>query len=116
MCARSRLQPVRSYGAACHTYLIHAVGDISLGCWTDSQQAKQTTGPEAVGNSPAVGATQPQCCNMAGMSDGEPQPSTAAAGCGDMDLTNYFATLPNEVIAFKDLVAPSPVSSHPVHC
>lgn len=86
------------------------MGDISLGCWTDSQQAKQTTAPKAAGNSPADGSEQPQGCGPAGMTDEAQQPSTAE-GCGAMDLTNYFATLPNEVVAFKDLVMPSPVSS-----
>ena len=50
---------------------------------------------------------------MAGMTDEAQQPSTAG-DCGAMDLTNYFATLPNEVVAFKDLVMPSPVRSDSV--
>lgn len=80
--------------------------DISLGCWTDNQQG---TVPKAAGNSPADGTSQPQGCHMAGVPNEVPQLSTAHS-CGPMDLTNYFATLPNEVVAFKDLVAPSPVS------
>lgn len=79
------------------------MGDISLGCWTDNQQATVL----GAGNSPADGTGQPQGCHM--VPDEAPQLSTAHS-CGPMDLTNYFATLPNEVVAFKDLVAPSPVS------
>ena len=81
-----------------------------MGCWTDTQQAKQASATEATGKSPADGTEQPQGCSMAGVADAAQQPSTAQ-GCGAMDLTNYFATLPNEVVAFKDLVTPSPVSS-----
>ena len=91
------------------------MGDISLGCWTDTQQAKQATAPEAAGNSPADGTGQPQGCSMAGVTNEAQQPSTAE-GCGAMDLTNYFATLPNEVVTFQDLVMPSPVSSDLVRC
>ena len=32
------------------------------------------------------------------------------AGSGDMDLTTYFAMLPNEVVPFRDLISPLPVS------
>ena len=86
------------------------MGDISLGCWTDSQQVNQATASNTADNSPADGMAQSQGCSMAGVTNEAQQPSTAE-GCGAMDLTNYFATLPNEVVAFTDLVMPSPVSS-----
>lgn len=91
------------------------MGDISLGCWTDSQQVNQATASNAAGNGPADGTAQPQGCSMARVTDEAQQPSTAE-GCCTMDLTNYFATLPNEVVAFTDLVMPSPVSSDFVYC
>lgn len=93
----------------CHG--VHAVGDISLGSWKDSQQAQQASTSGADGNCPADGRGQPLCCGQREF--GESQQLSQAAGCGDMDLTNYFATLPNEVVAFKDLVTPSPVSLLP---
>lgn len=88
---------------------LHAAGDISLGCWTDHQQAKQAPDSGAAGNSPAAALEKAQCSDTAELRDGAKQPSRAA-GSGDMDLTNYFAMLPNEVMPFKDLIAPSPVS------
>ena len=96
---------MRTLACAC------AVGDLSLGCWKDSQQAKQASTSGAAGASPADNADQPQ--RPDGRVPDEAQQASPAGGCGDMDLTNYFATLPNEVVAFKDLVAPSPVSYLP---
>lgn len=83
-----------------------AAGDISLGSWTVADQGKRPDSAKAAANRPAE----------------EPHPSTAQqaqhakqddtpAGSGDMDLTNYFAMLPDEVVPFRDLISPLPVSA-----
>lgn len=89
---------------------VYAVGDISLGCWKDSQQPASASG--AAGNGLADSVGQPRCRDK-GVPD-EAQQASSAGGCGDMDLTNYFAMLPSEVVDFKDLVTPSPVSYLPL--
>ena len=83
-----------------------AVGDISLGCWTDAQQAKH--GSKAASGNLADAADQSFGKGTRPLSDKAQQ--AAAAGSSDMDLTNYFATLRNEVLPFKDLIASTPVS------
>lgn len=86
--------------------IVLAAGDISLGSWTVAEQGNRHDSTKAAANRPAE----------------KPQPSTAQqaqhakqadtpAGSGDMDLTNYFAMLPNEVVPFRDLISPLPVSA-----
>lgn len=79
-----------------------AGGDISLGSWTVTQQGNMPSSaqPPAQGtaNAPQHGAAQ------------QAQQAVMPAGSGDMDLTTYFAMLPNEVVPFRDLISPLPVS------
>ena len=83
-------------------------GDISLGCWTATGREKSCK-PAGKGprGSPCKKpqASTPQSPSRAAQHAPEP------AGSSDMDLTSYFATLPNEMVPFKDLISPLPVSS-----
>ena len=83
--------------------ILSAAGDISLGSWTVAEQGKRPDSPKAAADRPAE-EVQPITAQHAKQAD-------TAAGSGDMDLTNYFAMLPNEVVPFRDLISPLPVSA-----
>ncbi len=83
-----------------------AAGDISLGSWTVAEQGKRPNSAKAAANRPAE-ESQPITAQHAQHAKQADTP----AGSGDMDLTNYFAMLPNEVVPFRDLISPLPVST-----
>ncbi|KAL0024470.1 hypothetical protein WJX77_007331 [Trebouxia sp. C0004] len=81
-------------------------GDISLGSWTVAEQGKRLDSTKAAANRPAEESqhSKVQQAQHAKQAD-------TPAGSGDMDLTNYFAMLPNEVVPFRDLISPLPVTA-----
>ena len=80
-----------------------AGGDLSLGCWTATGQADSCQ-PSGKGPSGSPGK-EPQHSIPAVPSDMAQQAGETASS-GDMDLTHYFATLPNEVVPFRELISP----------
>ena len=83
-----------------------AAGDISLGSWTVAEQGKRPDSTKAAADRPAE-ELQPITAQHAQHA----KQANTPAGSGDMDLTNYFAMLPNEVVPFRDLISPLPVSA-----
>ena len=83
-----------------------AAGDISLGSWTVAEQGKRPNSAQAAANKPAE---EPQHSTV--QQAQHANQADTPAGSGDMDLTNYFAMLPNEVVPFRDLISPLPVSA-----
>ena len=87
-----------------------AGGDISLGCWTASGQIDSCK-PASSG---PVGSPCQACHDstiaMPSETAKQSQHAVEVAGSTEMDLTNYFATLPNEEVPFRDLISPMPVS------
>ncbi|KAL0035010.1 hypothetical protein WJX79_006322 [Trebouxia sp. C0005] len=92
--------------AAKATPTAFGAGDISLGSWTVAEQGKRPNSAQGAVDRPAE---EPQHSTVQ-----QAQHASQAdipAGSGDMDLTNYFAMLPNEVVPFRDLISPLPVTA-----
>lgn len=85
-----------------------AAGDISLGGWTETEQANK-----AAAKGPASRPAKEAQHSANALPNQEAQQAETPAGSGDMDLTTYFAMLPNEVVPFRDLISPLPVSLCP---